>query len=124
MIFVKELLVKKFLAVYLGSPSEMSKWKEMNEEKRKKLEASGIEAWGKWVTTNKKAIVDQGSPLGKTKRITAQGISDTKNEMGAYTVVEAESQEAAAKIFEKHPHFMIFPGHSVEVMECLPMPGM
>lgn len=122
MIFVKELFMKKFLAVYLGSASAISKWKEMSEDKRKKLEAAGMEAWGKWATANEKVIADQGSPLGKTKRITAQGISDTRNEIAAYTVVEAESHEAAAKMFENHPHFMIFPGDSVEVMECLPIP--
>jgi hypothetical protein len=38
-------------------------------------------------------------------------------------IVQADSHEAAARLFEKHPHFMIFPGDSVEVMECLPMPG-
>jgi hypothetical protein len=27
-------------------------------------------------------------------------------------------------MFEGHPHFTIFPGESIEVMECLPIPGM
>jgi len=39
-------------------------------------------------------------------------------------VVKAKSQQDAAKLFLKHPHFMIFPGDRVEVMECLPIPGM
>ena len=39
-----------------------------------------------------------------------------------YTIVQAESQEAAAKLFLNHPHFMIFPGDGVEIMECLPLP--
>jgi hypothetical protein len=26
-------------------------------------------------------------------------------------------------MFENHPHFTIFPGDSVEIMECLPIPG-
>jgi hypothetical protein len=43
--------------------------------------------------------------------------------MGAFTVVRAASQEAAAKMFEDHPHFSIFPGESVEVMPVLPIPG-
>jgi hypothetical protein len=30
---------------------------------------------------------------------------------------------AAAKLFEGHPHFTIFPGDGVEVMEVLPIPG-
>jgi hypothetical protein len=43
--------------------------------------------------------------------------------MGAFTVVRAESHEVAAKLFENHPHFVIFPGESVEVMPVLPIPG-
>jgi hypothetical protein len=116
--------MKKFLAVYIGSASALANWKMMDEEKRRQQEKAGKEAWGKWVMSNGKSIVDNGSPLGKTKRISAQGISDTKNEIAAYTIVQAESHETAAKLFENHPHFMIFPGDSVEVMECLPMPEM
>ena len=43
--------------------------------------------------------------------------------MGAFTVVRAESHEAAAKLFEQHPHFAIFPGDAVEIMPVLPIPG-
>lgn len=116
--------MKKFLATYLGSESAINSWKMMDDEKRKQKEDAGKEAWGQWVTANEKAMVDVGSPVGKTKRISAQGISDTKNEIGAYAIVQAESHEAAAKLFENHPHLMLFPGDSVEVMECLPMPEM
>ncbi len=45
------------------------------------------------------------------------------NEMGAFTVVRAGSHEAAAKLFENHPHFAIFPGERVEIMPVLPIPG-
>jgi hypothetical protein len=67
----------------------------------------------------KASIVDLSSPLGNTKRIDTKGISDTKNEITAYTIVQAESHEAAAELFANHPHFTIFPGQSVEVMGCL-----
>ncbi len=116
--------MKKFLATYMGTASAMAEWKKMDEDKRKRQEKAGKEAWWKWVTENQKSILDQGTPLGKTKRISKQGISDTKNEVGAYTIVQAESHEAAAKLFENHPHFTIFPGEAIEVMECLPMPEM
>ena len=43
--------------------------------------------------------------------------------MGAFTVVRAASHEAAAKLFEDHPHFSIFPGESIEIMPVLPIPG-
>ncbi len=117
--------MKKFLAIYVGTAAsrEKSGWDEMEETKRKGLEAAGMKAWGEWMTTHKASIVDSGGPLGKTKRVAAQGASDTKNSMMGYVVVQAESQEAAAKMFEKHPSFAIFPGDSVEIMECMPIPG-
>ena len=83
----------------------------------------GIKAWMDWGAANAAAIVDQGSPLGKTKRASAQGVSDSKNALTGYVIVQAESHEAAARLFESHPHFTIFPGDSVEIMECLPLPG-
>jgi hypothetical protein len=117
--------MKKFLAIYIGTEDalERAQWKALDEGKRKELEATGIKAWMEWGQTHAAAIVEMGSPLGKTKRTSAQGISDIKNSMTGYVVVQAESHEAAAKLFENHPHFTIFPGDSVEIMECLSVPG-
>jgi hypothetical protein len=117
--------MKKFLAIYIGTAAalERSGWNELGEERRKALQASGVEVWEAWAAAHATAIVDQGSPLGKTKRASAQGITDIKNSMTGYVVVQAESHEAAAKMFEDHPHFSIFPGDSVEIMECIPLPG-
>ena len=118
--------MKTFLAVYLGSKegSAALKWKSHTEEKRRELEKAGMNGWMSWTTKNAKSIVSDGSPLGKTKKITSNGISDATNEIAGYSIVQAETQEAAAKMFLNHPHFMLFPGDSVEVMECLPIPGM
>lgn len=118
--------MKNFLAVYTGSESAAGfvKWQALDEAARKKQEVAGKAAWMKWVITNASALVDNGSPLGKTKRVDASGISDIRNNLTAYTIVLAESHEAAAKLFLNHPHFTIFPGDSVEIMECLPLPSM
>jgi hypothetical protein len=117
--------MKKYLAIFVGTPAsaEKSGWNAMDEATRKNREAAGMKAWGDWMTANQAAIVDTGGPLGKTKRTAAAGVSDIKNSMAGYVVVQAESHEAAAKMFENHPHFTIFPGDSVEIMECLPIPG-
>ena len=114
--------MKKFVAIYLGSAEGLAEWKATNDEKKKEREKAGMEGWMKWAKDNEASIIDLGSPLGKTKRIDPRGISDTKNEITAYTIVQAESHDAAAELFANHPHFMIFPGQSVEVMECLPIP--
>jgi hypothetical protein len=116
--------MKTFVAVFFGSAEGMETWKKMDESERRPKEIAGMQAWQAWMQTHASAIVDAGGPLGKTKRISRQGIADIRNEIGAYTVVQAESHEAAAKLFESHPHFMIFPGEAIEVMERLPIPGM
>ena len=64
-----------------------------------------------------------GGPLGKTLKVTQRGIDAVSNEMGAFTMVRADSHEAAAKLFEGHPHFSIFPGDSVEIMPILEVPA-
>jgi len=117
--------MKQFLAVFTGSPEAFSrsKWNEMDEAKRKDLETRGIKAWGDWMVTHQASVVVTGGPLGKTKRVGPEGITDIRNQMAGYVVVQAESHSAAAKMFEGHPHFTIFPGEGVEIMECLPIPG-
>ena len=117
--------MKNFLAIFLGAPGspKFAEFMAMEEGKRKKIEAQGMKAWGDWMQTHSSVIVDTGGPLGKTKKASAQGVSDTKNNLSGYVVLKAESHEAAAKLFLKHPHFSIFPGDSVEIMEVLPIPG-
>lgn len=116
--------MKKFMAVYIGTPDafEKSGWNALDPEARKARQTLGVDAWMQWGATHAGAIVEMGSPLGKTRRVAADGISDFRNNLTGYVIVQAETHEAAARMFENHPHFTIFPGDSVEVVECLPMP--
>lgn len=116
--------MKNFLAVYIGIPEAMAKWKSLPEKVRAEREAAGIKAWHGWVDANKGRIVEMGAPLGKTKSVSKKGIADMRNNLTAYTVVKAGSHEDAAKLFADHPHFTIFPGEAIEIMECLPVPEM
>jgi hypothetical protein len=80
-------------------------------------------AWMKWGEKHAAAIVYNGGPLGKTKHTGKDGVKDITNQLVGFVIVRAESHEAAARMFEGHPHFAIFPGKGVEIMECLPIPG-
>lgn len=114
-----------FLAVFIGSKSSarMTAWSNMSDAERKKKEEQGMAAWKAWVEQHQAVIAAIGGPLGKTKKVSPGGVEDVTNAMAAFAVVQAESQEAAAKLFLDHPHFTIFPGESVEVMPILPIPG-
>ncbi len=114
-----------YLAVFVGSKSspKMAAWNALSEQDRKAREREGMAAWKAWVEKHQASIAEMGGPLGKTKRAGSGGIADISNEMAAFTVVRAESHEAAARMFENHPHFAIFPGEAVEIMPVLPIPG-
>ncbi len=114
-----------YLAVFLGSKASprMKAWMALSENERRAKEQQGIAAWKAWVEKHQAAVSVIGGPLGKTKKISERGIEDVSNEISAFMVVKAESHEAAARLFEEHPHFAIFPGDSVEIMPVLPIPG-
>ena len=114
-----------FLAIFLGSKTsaKAAAWNALPEAERRAREQQGMAAWKAWAEKHQAALLDVGGPLGKTKKVDSAGIADISNEMGAFTVVRASSHEAAAKMFENHPHFTIFPGEKVEIMPVLPIPG-
>lgn len=115
----------RFLAVFIGTEAAREKagWNALSDAQRNAIWDEGVKAWKQWIAANAAAIVEMGAPLGKTKRVSRQGIEDFQNSLTAYLVVEAESHDAAAMLFVGHPHFTVFAGDSVEIMECLPIPS-
>ncbi len=118
--------MKKFMAIYTGADSSPNheKWNALSKEAQHEQIAKGMKEWSQWGEKYAKSIVVFGGPLGKTKLVNAKGVSDIKNQMTGYVIIEAESHEDAAKMFLNHPHFAVFPGEAVEIMECLPLPTM
>jgi hypothetical protein len=113
--------VKKFLVLYMANAAAMADMmKNATPEQQKK----GMDMWRKWMGDNKTALVDGGAPVGKTKRVDAKGASDMKNEIGGYSIVQAESADAATKIFSKDMPHLQMPGTWIEVSEIMQMPGM
>lgn len=115
----------RFLAMYIGTATTAQKtaWDAMPDAEREALEQEGMAAWGQWMNTQQAAIADTGGPLGSTKRVSSAGIEDTSNQLVGYVIIEASSHDEAAEMFLEHPHFTVFPGDSVEIMECIAIPG-
>src|SRR5260221_5377286 len=115
--------MKRLLVTYLVPVSVMADWKKTDPAQRKEAETKMQAQWKKWMTDNVKMFVDVGAGVGKTKLVNTQGTSDTKNDIMLYSVVQAESHEAAAKSFADHPHLQI-PQSSIEIMETHSLQGM
>jgi hypothetical protein len=115
--------MKKFLVTYLAPVSVIDDWKKTEPGQRKAAEEKMQGEWRKWMSDHAKMFVDHGAGVGKTKRVTAQGAADGRNDIMLYAIVEADSHDAATRKFEGHPHLQISQS-SIEVMEIHPLPGM
>jgi len=78
---------------------------------------AGMDAWMAWGKKAASTIVDMGAPLGKSLRVTPGGASPTKNDLGGYSILQAESKEALADTMKGHPHFMMPDGFVEIVLE-------
>ena len=107
-----------YLAVFLSNKAgpKWQAWYAMTKEVRAARDEVGLAALKAWDEAHKDAIVYAGGPLGPTKRTTDEGVADVVNELTVFVVVRAPSHQAAALMFENHPHCTIFPCHAVEVM--------
>lgn len=106
--------MKKFLVLYLAPATVLEEWMRKPEENRKAGEEKMKKEWDTWMESHHDAIKETAG-AGKTKKVTKEGIADTKNDIMLYSIVEGESAEAVATMFQDHPHFGI-PEASIEIM--------
>ena len=111
--------MKKFFVLYMASAADFQKIMASMGKMTPEQQKESMKEWGEW--GKDKGVVDMGAPLGKTKRVTAQDVKDAKNEVGGYSIIEAESYDDAAKKMQSNPHFKMIPGGWIDVMEIMPM---
>jgi hypothetical protein len=112
--------MKKFLVLYKAPTSAFEQMKNATPEQQK----AGMDAWMAWSKKAGPSIVDMGSPLGKSLRVTKGGsAAPAANDLGGFSILQAESKEALAETLKGHPHFMM-PDGSIDVVEMMPIPGM
>lgn len=104
----------KFFVTYQMPHTGLDAWLKLPEADRKAQDLQMQSDWNAWMEAHKAALIENAG-VGKPKRITAAGIEDSRNDIMMYSFVEAESLDAAAALFEGHPHFGI-PGSWIEVM--------
>jgi hypothetical protein len=109
--------MKKFLVLYRMDMAAMQK---MMESTSKEEREKGMAEWGMWMKKHAKDFADMGGPTGKNTQVGKSGASEMSNNIGGYSIVQAESKEAVATMMVDNPHFMM-PGAVVDVMEVVPM---
>ena len=113
--------MNKFLVLYMAPAAGLEEWSKTDPEVRKVAEEKMRAEWGAWMAGHT-GLIKETAGAGKTKRVTSQGSTDVKNDIMLYSVVEGESPEAVASVFQNHPHFGI-PNSWIEVMPIHMLPA-
>jgi hypothetical protein len=76
-----------------------------------------------WAERNRDSIIDLGTPAGSGMRVADGAVSESQSDVSGYSIVQAESKDAAVELFENHPHLRMPASSSIELIEFLPLPG-
>jgi hypothetical protein len=109
--------MKKFLVIYR---MDMDAMKKMMANSTPEMQKKGMEDWQKWMDANKAMFADPGAPAGKNTEVSANGSMQKSNDVGGYSVVNADSVDAVAEMLKSSPHFQM-PGSTCDVMELMDM---
>ena len=104
--------MKNFVLLYTGGTIP-----ESEEE-----QAAVMGAWGAWYGGMGDKIVDGGNPFSRAMNVSADGVGEgsVQSPMATgYTVISAESLEAAVEAVRNHPHTQY--GGQVTVHETFKM---
>ena len=81
--------------------------------------AKHMEKWKAWVSGLGDAMVNPGTPLGKSKTVSSDGVSDDggSNPLIGFSIVKADSMDAALEIAKRCPYIEIGTIEVAEVKE-------
>jgi len=109
--------VAKYLVLYRSKVSAAEQMEGASPEDAR----AGMDAWMQWSGKVGNAMVDMGSPV---QSVAVVGGSSDGAHIGGFSVLEADSADAAKALVDGHPHLMSPGDPSIEVLEFLVVPGM
>ena len=83
-----------------------------------------MEKWKAWAASLGVALINPGTPVGITKVLTQEGISNqpSPHPIAGFSILEADSMEAALEMLQDCPHIHLM-GGTLEVSEMMQMPA-
>jgi hypothetical protein len=107
--------MSKYLYLYRGPATPMDQFTPEQS-------AEQMKAWGDWMGRVGSALVDGGAPFGERAAVADDGTTPVPGDLNGYTIVEAESLNAARSLLDGHPFLSEGKGRfTVEVFELVPM---
>ncbi len=74
----------RFLAVYTMRPEDLASFRNLPKAEQDEVDAVGIKEWSAWEERNASSILDPGGMVGKTTRMTKEGVVNAVNSFCGY----------------------------------------
>ncbi|HUK71045.1 MAG TPA: hypothetical protein VLW50_20165 [Streptosporangiaceae bacterium] len=108
--------MSKYLYLYRGPATPM-------EDFTPEQSAEQTRAWGEWMGRVGAALAEPGAPFGARTSVSDDGSSPAPSDQNGYTIVEADSVDAARALAGNHPFLAEGKGRfSIEIFELAPTP--
>lgn len=104
--------MNKYLVTYHAPSSSFQQMASATPEQRQ----AGMDMWMSWAKKAGSALADMGAPLGSS--VALGGTS--RHDLGGFSVLQAESVDAAKALLDGHPHLHT-PGGWIEVHPFMAM---
>jgi hypothetical protein len=106
----------KYMMIYKGEATDMS---EMTPEQGAEVMAK----WETWMGRIGNALSDVGAPFGAGTSVVDDGSTTETAAMTGYSIVEADSLEAAAALADGHPYLSDSDGkYAIDIFELEAVP--
>ena len=111
--------MKKYMVLYHAPPSFNEKMMGMSQDEM----MAEMGRWKVWMDNCGDAMVDMGTPLQGGISVMKSGKEDSSREVTGYSMIQAESMDAAMELVKGHPHLAMDDSCTIEIHESLPPPG-
>jgi hypothetical protein len=108
--------MSKYLYLYRGPATPM-------EDFTAEQSAEQMRAWGEWMGRVGPALADGGAPFAARTAVCDDGSAPAPGDLNGYTIVEADSLDAARELVGQHPFLSEGKGRfTIDIFELAPMP--
>jgi len=108
--------MNRYIVVYHSPASAVEQMMESTPEEQKE----GMKVWMQWADKMGDALLDLGTPLTGGQRLSQDGVSvPVGDDTSGYSIIQAESMDAALRLLDGHPHLAWNKACWIEVHEAM-----
>ena len=109
----------QFVFFYRASPEAMQRMGSASPEQQQ----AHMGKWQAWTESNAESLLNAGTPFSGGQVLSRAGSSEVDGTMMGFAILQAEDMAAAEAILRTDPFLDQGEGCTIEVYECMSMPG-